>query len=144
MRASIAIAHPVRCPDLKRAELLRLVEWIFESEKQPPWRLTFVFVDDAYMTDLNERFLQKSTSTDVISFNLSEAETAEGEVYISIDTAKRNSQYYGVTLDNELFRLVAHGVYHLLDYDDVTEEGKRVMTALEDKALAYISSPVSL
>ncbi|MBN1465024.1 rRNA maturation RNase YbeY [candidate division KSB1 bacterium] len=143
MCARLNIANSARYPDLKQAELLRLIEWILETEGQPPWQLTVVFVDDEYMKDLNERFLQRSTFTDVLSFNLSEIEKAEGEVYISIDTAKRNSQYYGVTLDNELFRLVAHGVYHLLDYDDVTEEDKRIMTELEDKALAYILSPVS-
>ena len=144
MKDIITIENPAKYVDLKKSAISRLVKWIFEFEKQPYWQMTVVFVDDEFMTDLNKRFFQKSRSTDVISFNLSEPKKAEGEIYISIDTAKRNSKRFGVTLDNELFRLVAHGVYHLLDYDDTTDEGICLMTALEDKALAHIYSPADI
>ena len=144
MKDIITIENPAGYVDLKNSAISRLVKWIFEFEKQPSWQITVVFVDDEFMTNLNKRFFQKSRSTDVISFNLSEPKKAEGEIYISIDTAKRNSKRFGVTLDNELFRLVAHGVYHLLDYDDTTDEGIRLMTALENKALAYIYSPADI
>ncbi|MBN1560926.1 rRNA maturation RNase YbeY [candidate division KSB1 bacterium] len=144
MRDVITMENPFGYVDLKESAILRLVKWMLGCAKQPPWRVTVVFVNDEYMTDLNERFLHKSGTTDVISFNLSDAKNAEGEIYISIDTARMNSQYFGVTLEDELYRLVAHGVYHLLDYDDTTEEGKRLMTALENKALEYIYSAVDI
>jgi len=141
MENNIHLENPAAYAGLQDKLCLKLVNWILTSEKQGLWNITIVFVDEKYIIDLNRRFFHKSTPTDVISFNLSDPQTAEGEVYISVDTARTNSIYFDVSLDEELFRLIAHGVYHLLEYNDKTEEEKRMMTALENKALDYIYSP---
>ncbi len=124
------------------ARITQMTTWILESENQAePWSLTFIFVDDAFIKDLNERFFNKPTATDVISFNMTENDQEpEGEVYISVDTARDNAQDYSVSLQNELLRLVAHGTYHILGYDDVTGPQKEKMTLLENKALEYVST----
>ena len=119
-----------------------LLNWILADQKSGvPWRINLIFVDDEFISELNERFLQKSGPTDVISFNLTDSsEQPEGEIYISLDTAARNAADYGVKLVDELCRLTAHGVYHLLDFDDETPEQREEMTRLENKALEYIQS----
>lgn len=121
--------------------ITRMCEWILTREAQTgPWELTFVFVDNAFIKDLNERFFNISSATDVISFNLTEQDIPEGEVYISVDTARDNAKQYNVSLQDELLRLVAHGTYHILGYDDATEAQRQKMTQLENKALEYVHS----
>lgn len=124
------------------AGLEKMVNWILQQNHQEhSWTITIVFVDDSFIIEQNQKYFNKSTPTDVISFNLSDSEDEpEGEIYISVDTAKRNADYYQVTLDNEMLRLVAHGVYHLLNHNDTTPEEKDNMSRLENKALEYIYS----
>ncbi|NOY59631.1 MAG: rRNA maturation RNase YbeY [Calditrichaeota bacterium] len=115
-----------------------MVKCILSSENQPAkWTINIVFVNDEYITKLNKRFLGKKNATDVLSFNLSEADEMLGEVYISAERAKIQATEYQVSFQNEVSRLVAHGVYHLLGYDDQTESERQVMTAKENNALQH-------
>ncbi len=131
--------------DLPLALIEEMVNWILHSEGQNfPWELTFVFVSNDFITEQNKYYFSKSTPTDVISFNLSDSpDEPEGEIYISVEMAKANAQEYGVTLENELLRLAAHGVYHVLGYEDSTESDKQQMTAKEDSALNSITTEKS-
>jgi len=101
------------------------------------WDVRIILVPEREIIALNRRFFQRAYSTDVISFNLTAADAPllEGEVYICLETAERQAQEYGVTLGNELQRLTAHGLYHLLGYEDGDAAQKEIMTALEDAAL---------
>ena len=121
-------------------KIVNMVNWILKSQKQVmPWDLTFVFVSNEFIIEQNKQYFDKSTPTDVISFNLSDSDDEpEGEVYISVDMAHTNAAEYAVTLENELLRLVAHGTYHVLGYSDSTDEKRQHMTALENAALDYI------
>jgi probable rRNA maturation factor len=121
-------------------KIIDLVNWILrDAEQKAPWAITLIFTDDSTITDLNQRYFAKTTSTDVIAFVLTDDEMSpEGEIYISVDTAAENAQAYGVTLENELCRLAAHGVLHLVGHDDETETQRQKMTELENKALEYV------
>ncbi len=142
MKNNIDIINTVETSAVDESGMIDLVNWILASEKcSAPWNISIIFVDDTFITDLNARFLGKSTPTDVISFDLTDSsEKPEGEVYISVDTAETNAQEYAVKLDDELYRLTAHGVYHLLGYDDAAPAQRLEMTSLENKALEYIHS----
>ena len=141
MTNRIIVENVAACSEVPEDLLIKMATWIFKSENLPAWNMTCIFVDDDFIVDLNNRFFQKTMPTDVISFNLSDAEEElEGEVYISTETARMNAGEYDVALENELLRLVAHGVYHLLGYDDATHAEKQQMTILENKALEYIYS----
>ncbi len=138
----IEIVTTVDVADLEEGRLIDLANWILNDEKCPAlWRIAIIFVDDRFISELNIKFLQKSGPTDVISFNLSDSESEpDGEIYISVETASRNAKDYNVELTNELYRLAAHGLYHLLDYGDADPQQRREMTRLENKALEYIES----
>jgi len=126
---------------VNKLNMKKLAQWIVNQENiSSPIKITIVLVDDEFITELNKTFLAKKSATDVLSFNLSEPDEAFGEIYISVETAERHAKEYRVSVENELYRLVAHGTYHLLGYDDASEEQKITMTALEDKALEYICS----
>jgi rRNA maturation RNase YbeY len=126
--------------DLPAEKIENMVNWILKTQGQNlPWAMTFVFVSNEFIIEQNKQYFDKSTPTDVISFNLSDSDDEpEGEVYISVDMAATNAGAYDVTLDNELLRLVAHGTYHVLGFTDSTEEKRQHMTALENAALDYI------
>ena len=84
------------------------------------------------MRELNRQYLGHDYDTDVLSFSL-EDDIIDGEVYISIPKAKEQAKDYGVSLENELLRLSAHGTLHLAGYDDNTKEAKEQMHNFENK-----------
>jgi probable rRNA maturation factor len=95
------------------------------------------FVGYDTITEINLKHLEHLGSTDIITFNYSEESNRfDAEIFISIYDAEENANKYGVTLDNELGRLIIHGLLHLLGYDDVTLSKKRRMKKLENELLA--------
>ena len=97
--------------------------------------MNIVFVDDSFITNLNRDYIHKNSTTDVISFVLeedSEKKNLEGEVYVNPEQAKRQAQEYDVSWQNELFRVIIHGVLHLVGYDDQNSLDKKDMTKKEN------------
>ena len=115
-----------------------MVEWILHTEEfQKPWKINIVLISDDFITQIHEEYLSKKTPTDVLSFNLSEdfEDYFEGEIYISINRAQDQANTYNVSLKCELYRLIAHGILHLLGFDDKTEKQREIMKGHEDKIL---------
>jgi len=115
-----------------------MVEWILKTEKsEKPWLINIVLISDDFITQIHEQYLKKKTPTDVLSFNLSEdfEDYYEGEIYISINRAQEQADTYNVSLTCELYRLIAHGILHLLGYDDKTATEREIMKEHEDKIL---------
>ncbi len=118
--------------------LKRMIQWILSFEDHVAnWSINIIFVNNDVTTNLNKKFLGKNTATDVLAFNLSDTNEALGEIYVSLEQAKTQATEYKVSFQNEISRLVAHGVYHLLGYDDHTEPERQVMTEKENKALQH-------
>ncbi len=91
-----------------------------------------IFVDDETLQEMHARYLNAPTPTDVITFDLGD-EVVEGEIYISYQRAGEQAKQYGVTLQQEILRLVIHGLLHLKGYDDIEETDRRKMKQLENK-----------
>ncbi len=98
--------------------------------------VNFIFLDDEELRDYNKQYLDRDDYTDVISFNLSEDENVEGEVYLSYDRVKENSDCYDVSEEQELMRVMVHGLLHLIGYQDGTEAEKNQMKEKEDHYLS--------
>ncbi|MEM0374293.1 MAG: rRNA maturation RNase YbeY [Sulfolobales archaeon] len=95
--------------------------------------LNFIFCSDAYLHAQNVQYLQHDTLTDVITFSYSEDQhQIEGDIYISIDRVEDNATMYKVVFWEELYRVMAHGVLHLLGYRDKTKEQQAQMREKED------------
>ena len=97
--------------------------------------LNFVFCDDEYLLELNQKYLDHDTFTDIITFDYSDSIGLSGDVYISIDRVQDNADTYEVSFFEELRRVIAHGVLHLMGYGDKSEGEKMEMRRKEDEFL---------
>jgi len=122
---------PYRFRGWKKFKLL--VHELVKNEGKAAVEIYFIITTDNYLRNLNKKFLNHDYFTDVISFDYSSKKNISGEIYISEDTVRRNSIEYKVDFDNEMLRVMIHGVLHLTGYNDKTDAEKQEMTTLEDK-----------
>lgn len=97
--------------------------------------LSYIFCTDEYLLNINISFLDHNTYTDIITFDYSaspDSPEIEGEIYISIDRVKENAQNLHQSFDNEISRVLAHGILHLCGYKDKTENEETLMRSKED------------
>lgn len=113
-------------------------EWIdaiVESEDKEPGEINYIFCDDAYLHNINMQFLEHDTLTDIISFDYCIGDLISGDIFISIERVKDNAQDFEVSFDNELLRVMAHGVLHYCGYKDKTEEDAQLMRTKEKEKM---------
>jgi len=113
------------------------VKSIVESENKLAGDITFVFCNDDYLGTMNEKYLNHSTLTDIITFDYSEKSKLAGDICISVERVQENSENFNTTPDEELGRVMAHGVLHLAGYKDKAPDEKKMMRMKED---LYLSS----
>jgi probable rRNA maturation factor len=121
-------------------EIIKLVERIIRKEKKIPGNISFIITGDRKLRALNIKYLKHYYFTDVITFNYNEEKIVNGEIYISIDTVKRNAHNYKVSLRSEILRIMVHGVLHLCGYEDKGEAEKEIMRKRENEWLAEYES----
>lgn len=110
----------------------RWLKMVVESEVKRMGDLSIIFCSDPYILDVNLRYLQHDYFTDIITFDYCEGNKISGDLFISIDSVRENALFYGATFEDELDRVMVHGVLHLLGYDDHTPEEIAVMRAKEN------------
>jgi rRNA maturation RNase YbeY len=114
--------------------------WIKETikkEKRKLESLNFIFCSDDYLREINIQYLNHKTYTDIITFDQSEeAKTIQGDIFISIHRVKENASKFEVEFDEEIHRVIIHGVLHLIGYGDKDLSAKTLMRKKED---AYLS-----
>lgn len=110
---------------------------VVNTEKAKVDQLNFIFCSDAFLIDLNVRFLNHNTFTDVITFNWSNIRNViNGEIYISVERVRENAKNLKVEFLDELNRVMVHGVLHLLGYSDKKSREKKLMREKEDSYLS--------
>ena len=114
-----------------------IINYVFSKEKINLYEISVIFTSDIYVSDLKKRFFLKDQWTDVIAFPLhsNKKEKIEGEIYISMPTAKENADKFNQAYEKEVARLIIHGVLHLLDYSDQSNKGKQIMCKMEENIL---------
>lgn len=100
--------------------------------------INYIFCSDERELAVNREFLGHDYYTDVITFDYSTAQTLNGDIFISLDTVRSNAEMVGVRFEQELMRIMIHGVLHLTGQGDKTPETKAEMTSKEERALARL------
>ena len=120
-----------------------LKDWINDiatSEDFEIGEINYIFCDDAYLHKLNVEFLNHDTLTDIISFDNSLGKLLNGDIFISVSRVKENAKDYKVSFENELHRVMIHGVLHYMGYKDKTDLEKKEMRNRENLALNNINN----
>lgn len=130
------------CEDFALTNSNKIKRWLNELVKEErcyTQSINYIFCDDEYLHAINIEYLNHDTYTDIITFDNSEEEgVIEGDVFISIDRVKENAVLHGTTFENELLRVMAHGVLHLVGYGDKTEKEKMEMREKENTYLSKV------
>ncbi|MCO6147622.1 rRNA maturation RNase YbeY [Flavobacterium sp. NRK1] len=114
-------------------------EWIsrvIESEDKTEGEINYIFCDDEYLLKMNEEFLDHDTLTDIISFDYTMGNLLSGDIFISIERVKDNAVDFNVPFEDELKRVMAHGILHYCGYKDKTEADSAIMRYKEDEKTA--------
>jgi probable rRNA maturation factor len=122
----------------------RIKKWIaqtIEMKKRKTGAIHFIFCSDSYLLSINKQYLNHNTFTDIITFDYSkdlENVPLSGDIFISIDRIQENAVTFSKTMENELHRVIIHGVLHLLGYKDKTKDAKEQMTKEENRCLKML------
>lgn len=114
----------------------RWLKFVAGSEMKKLGNINIIFCSDNYILDVNMKYLQHDYFTDIITFDYCEDDFLSGDLFISIDSVKENAIYYGAEFEDELNRVIVHGILHLIGFDDHTEEQSREMRYKEDYYLS--------
>ena len=109
---------------------------VISNEDKEEGDITYIFCDDDYLLEKNIRFLNHNTLTDVITFDYCEGNSVSGDIFISIERVKENSEVFKVDFLTELNRVMVHGLLHLLGYNDKTKRESNLMRKKEDYYLS--------
>lgn len=122
-------------PVLQKRRLTQWIKLIAKEYGKNTGDINYIFCSEEKILEINRQFLNHDYFTDIITFDYSEKNVISGDIFISPETLKTNAIQFNVTLEEELLRIIIHGILHLCGQDDKTPESKLQMTAKEDKAL---------
>ncbi|WP_224485461.1 rRNA maturation RNase YbeY [Robertkochia aurantiaca] len=111
------------------------VDQIIRSESHSTGEINYIFCDDNYLHEINLKFLNHDTLTDIISFDYTEGKLVSGDIFISVERVAENARIFNTTFEEELRRVMAHGILHYCGYPDKTEKEKEIMRNKENEKL---------
>ena len=118
-------------------KISKWIEDLIENEGKKTGDITYIFCDDAYLLKINQDFLNHDYYTDIITFDYVKGKIIAGDIFVSLQRISENAHTQGKSFDNELKRVLAHGVLHLCGYKDKSETEQKQMREKED---FYLSS----
>ena len=130
----------VKMPSIKKRENTAWVKAVAASYGKRVGEIAYIFVDDAKILEVNRQYLGHDYYTDIITFDYCEGDVISGDLFISLDTVRTNAEQVGATYEEELHRVIIHGILHLCGINDKGPGEREIMEAAEDKALALRSS----
>lgn len=111
------------------------IDAVIESEGKEPGEINYIFCDDEYLHNINMQYLNHDTLTDIISFDYCIGDLISGDIFISIERVLDNAKEYEVSFNEELLRVLAHGVLHYCGYKDKTENEALLMRTKEQEKI---------
>lgn len=129
----------VRMPKIPRRQTSAWIRQVAASFGKKVGEIAYIFCDDAKILEVNVQYLGHDYFTDIITFDYCEGDSISGDLFISLDTVRSNAEKFGKTYEEELHRVIIHGVLHLCGINDKGPGEREVMEAEENKALGFIS-----
>lgn len=136
MAAILFFSEKIRYKLPNPAKTKTWVKSVIKKEGGTLQGVNYIFCTDEYLLEINTQFLHHKTFTDIITFNYGSTREIEGDIYISIERVKENAKKFNTPFQQELHRVIIHGILHLLGYKDKSKTEKALMREKED---AYLS-----
>ena len=108
---------------------------VIVSENKKEGDINYIFCDDDYLVEINQQYLEHDTLTDIISFDYSVGNELNGDIFISVERVRENAEEYNVSFEDELRRVMVHGLLHYSGYKDKSEVDTELMRSKEDEKL---------
>ncbi len=125
-------------PDIDTASTTAWVKAVATAHGKRCGNIAYIFVDDEKILEVNRKFLQHDYYTDIITFDYTEGSRISGDLFISLDTVRTNAEDVGATYEEELHRVIIHGILHLCGINDKGPGEREIMEAEENRALAML------
>jgi len=129
-------AENIDLPKIKKRETTDWIKSIAKSYGKETGEISYLFCTDEKILEVNRQYLQHDFYTDIITFDYSEGDRISGDIFISLDTVLSNSIQYNTGFEEELYRVIIHGILHLCGLNDKSETEYQQMKEAEEKALA--------
>ena len=129
-------AEGVKLPKIGKRDTTRWIKAVAATHNRKVGEIGYMFVDDEKILEVNNEYLGHDYYTDVITFDYCEGNILNGDIVISLDTVRTNAEKFGKTYEDELFRVIIHGVLHLCGINDKGPGEREIMEENENKALA--------
>ena len=126
----------VKMPAIRRRDTSAWIKAVAASYGKKVGDIAYIFVDDEEILRVNREYLQHDYYTDIITFDYTEGDTISGDRFISLDTVRTNAEQFDKPYEEELHRVIIHGILHLCGINDKGPGEREIMEAAEDKALA--------
>ena len=131
----ISFNYELDCEIENESQYSEWISAVIVSENKIEGEINYIFCNDDYLLELNQKHLNHDTLTDIISFDYSIGNEIHGDIYISLDRVLENAEEFEVTFLEELNRVMIHGILHYCGYKDKTESDEQVMRSKEDEKL---------
>jgi len=118
-----------------KADIKKWLVKIVSEHKRKLGPVNIIFVNDEKILEINQKYLNHDYLTDILTFNYNTEKLISGDIYISIERVEENAQKFNCTFQTEILKVIVHGFFHLLGFDDKTKTQKTVMRNLEENAL---------
>ena len=125
-------------PHIKKRKITEWIKTIAESYGKKVGEIAYIFCSDEKILEVNRQYLQHDYYTDIITFDYTEGNRISGDLFISLDTVSTNAEQFKASYDNELHRVIIHGILHLCGIDDKGPGEREIMETAENKALALL------
>jgi rRNA maturation RNase YbeY len=129
-------AEGTRMPKIRKRDTTAWIRRVADSYGKRVGEVGYLFVDDEKILEVNNEYLGHDYYTDIITFDYCEDNVLNGDIVISVDTVRSNAEQLGKDYDNELHRVIIHGILHLCGIDDKGPGQRQLMEAAEDRALS--------
>ena len=129
-------AEGVKLPKIGKRDTTRWIKAVAATHNRKVGEIGYMFVNDEKRLEVNNEYLGHDYYTDVITFDYCEGNILNGDIVISLDTVRTNAEKFGKTYEDELYRVIIHGVLHLCGINDKGPGEREIMEENENKALA--------
>lgn len=128
--------------DFHKNHIIRLINLSLEATEYNQVKINLIFCDNDKLNSFKREYFDDDVLTDIVTFPIKNDSDLEAEIYISVEMAKINSKEFNVSLNNELSRLIIHGVLHLIGFNDDTKDSKKIMFLKQEEIISNFKGNV--